>query len=332
MYDRQTLAEGLELLAAGDKDGAEKCFLEIADGSPLRGEAMAQLGRLYLDDGQIDAAIACLLEAVIHVREPRVLKDLGDCMIVLERYGEAERALRESLELDMRDAEGWALLGRTLVLQDRLDEGVVAFEQAVLCDGRFAPARYFLADALIRQGETVRATGQLHVLLALDPGNPPALVLKGDLAFGRGEYRQAIAEYQLAIGKDALGIDGFEKLATACQQVGDLFGAVEAWLCVIARNSGRSAAWLNAARTCEEHKLYRRALLYYQAAGNGEESAAGIARIEEYYAVYDLSGQGGMLPGPDEELEPLDALPRGNMVKPPPPPPPGRFGRRAPDG
>ncbi|MBM3275224.1 MAG: hypothetical protein FJZ00_08720, partial [Candidatus Sericytochromatia bacterium] len=169
------------------------------------------------------------------------------------------------------------------------------------------------------------------VLLTLDPGNPPALVLKGDLAFKSGEYRQAIAEYHQAIGKDALGIEGFEKLATACREVGDLLGAVEAWLCVTAKDGGRSAAWLDAARICEEYKLFRRALLYYQAAGQTEESAAGIARIEAYFAVYDLSGQGGALRAPAEELESLAALPRGNMVKPPPLPPPGRFGRRAPD-
>ncbi len=328
--DRRTLAEGRDLLAAGDREGAERCFLRIGAFSPLRGPAMAELGRMYLDEGRADEAVACLLEAVNHLREARVFKDLGDCLIVQGRHAEAENALREALQFGQHDPETWAMLGRALVAQEREEEGIVAFERAVALDGTFAAARYFLADALIRTGDTVRATGQLHTLLATDPDNIAAAVLKGDLAYERAEYRQAAAEYALAAERGALGADRFERLARACQELGDDRGAVIAYEQAAERDPDRGDLWLAAAKICEGHKALKRAHRYYQqAAGDPEtagEAQAAIASIEAYYAHFDLSGQGGAL-GADDEVEPLDHLPKGAPPPKGPPAPPGRFGR-----
>ncbi|MBM3270532.1 MAG: tetratricopeptide repeat protein [Candidatus Sericytochromatia bacterium] len=330
MFDRQALAEGREALAAGDRATAEKCFLEVGPYAPERGPAMAELGRLYLEDGRCEEAVACLLEAANHLRESRVFKDLGDCLIVLGRQAEAEEALREALQYGPNDPETWAMLGRTLVAQERESEGVIAFERAVALDGTFIAGRYFLADALIRTGDPVRATGQLHLLQSVDPDNVAAAVLKGDLAFDRTEYRQAAAEYARAAARGGLPARGYERWARACEQLGDDHEAVRAWEQAASRDPHRPALWLAAARLCERHKLLRRARVYYQKAlrdpGCAEEADAAIARIAEYYAHFDLSGQGGAVES-DDDLESLDHLPKGAPPPKGPPPPPGRFGR-----
>lgn len=324
------LAEGLQRFQVGDLEGAQRLLLEIPADSPRRGEAMLALGRMLLDTGHVEESVACLVEASLLLREPRSFKELADCFLLLERYREAEVALREAVQRDPDDPECWAMLGRACVALDRLEEGIGALERAVLLDGAFAPARYYLADALIRAGDTVRASGQLHMLLSLEPQHLGAVVIKGDLAFQHGEVRQAIAEYRRAAALGALPASGYVRLGTACERVGDEAGAVEAYDRALALQPGLPDACLAAGRLCERRKLFRRARRYYRAIvapdRHGSEIADALGRIDAYLRHFDLSGQGNV--PEDDDDEPLDGLPRGlDAGKPGPPTPPGRFGR-----
>lgn len=326
------LAEGLRCIQHGDLERAQALLLEIRQTSRHRGEAMLALGRALIDNGYVEESVACLVEASLVLREPRPFKDLADCLLLLDRYSEAEDALREVVRRDPDDAEAWAMLGRAYVCQDLVAQGIGALERAVLIDGAFAPARYYLADALIRSGDTVRATGQLHVLLTLEPEHLGAMVIKGDLAFEHGEMRQAVAEYQRAAAMSALPADGYVRLGEACERLGDEAGAVEAYDQALERQPGLPEACLAAGRLCEQRRLFKRARRYYRAILShdeyGDEAASGIGRIEAYYRHFDLSGE-GQVPQGDED-EPLDGLSRGTgPTKPNPPAPPGRFGRRA---
>ena len=142
--------------------------------------------------------------------------------------------------------------------------------------------------------------------------------------------RQAIAEYERAAGLGALSADGYVRLGEAYERVGDEAGAVKAYDRALAHDPQLPQAFIAIARICEKRKLYKRARRYYRAIVHdealGDDAAAGIGRIEAYFKHFDLSGE-GQVPQGDED-EPLDSLSRGEPAKPNTPPPPGRFGRR----
>ncbi|MBP7064181.1 c-type cytochrome biogenesis protein CcmI [Ferrovibrio sp.] len=120
--------------------------------------------------------------------------------------------LRQRLETEPNRAEGWVLLGRTLMNMGRYGEAVEAFDRLAVLTPEDAEAHAFLGEAYIF-GNDGRVTREARLAfqrtLQLEPGHPSAL-------------------YYLAMAK---------------MQDGDMRGAFTDWL-VLARAAEPDAPWL----------------------------------------------------------------------------------------
>lgn len=109
--------------------------------------------------------------------------------------------LAERLKASPADAQGWAMLARSLTVLGRYQEALPAYEKARALHGDDATLLVDHADAMaVAHGR--RIAGEPLALvrraLALDPDNLKALSLAGSEAFERSDYAAALAYWEHA--------------------------------------------------------------------------------------------------------------------------------------
>jgi tetratricopeptide (TPR) repeat protein len=122
---------GSMYLAAGHLQGALAAFDRARTLDPDDGHTLAALGQTLFRLGRFSEAEQCYAEAVMRLpEETAVAYNHG---IVLERLGRpaaAEAEYRRVLAIDPEHAGTWAVLGRVLAAQQRLDEATACWQQA----------------------------------------------------------------------------------------------------------------------------------------------------------------------------------------------------------
>lgn len=119
---------------------------------------------------------------------------------------EAIAQLKQELERNPENAEGWYLLANTLVNQGRFDEGLEAFRKVLEVlpsdapqyagvQGQVAQALYFQAGGKM----TEAVSKQIDLTLSIDPNDMAALGLLGIDAYENGNYRDAIDHWERAL-------------------------------------------------------------------------------------------------------------------------------------
>lgn len=107
-------------------------------------------------------------------------------------------ALKARLEDNPEDAEGWYMLGRSMMTLKRYDEAVQAFETTYRLVGDEPAILLAYADSLAmaangRMGE--RAAELVHLALEIEPTNTTAMWLSGIIAEDSGDYAKALGYF-----------------------------------------------------------------------------------------------------------------------------------------
>ncbi len=141
------------------------------------------------------------------------------------------------LEQDTDDLEGWLMLGRSLMLTQRYEEAVRAYQQAnALTEYTQPDVMMALAESLTyaSQGDfPARADELIQQVLAQNPDHQKALWLGGLSAYQRGEYQTAVDRWQLLLtlipqDNGDLGEALKKQIATAQQQLETYGGSTAA--------------------------------------------------------------------------------------------------------
>lgn len=107
--------------------------------------------------------------------------------------------LAERLKAQPDDAEGWTMLARSYTVLMRYRDALPAYQRAVELQPKNAAllADYSDTTAAANGGKAnAESTALLDRALAIDPAQPKALALSGTLAFDRGDFPAAIAQWQ----------------------------------------------------------------------------------------------------------------------------------------
>lgn len=286
------LQRGIRLFQMDDLEGAELCLKEV-QGEPLR-ERSAQiyLGQVYLRTERAEFAVECFRAAASIQRDAQVFLLLGEAHFALGANAKAEAAFLEAMRRDPESPGPCIMLGHAIAAQDRIQEAIRAYEQALLRDPFSASARYFLSESLIRSGDILRARSQLHMLLQREPTYAPAILLMGDIAYHQKDFRQAVVEYCRGIALETPEADVYERLGNSFLGYGDFVQALRAYEASIKAYPTYWPCYLAAAKLCEDRKWMKKARRYYHATvflpEHREEATEGIARINSYFAQFDL--------------------------------------------
>jgi len=219
---------------------------------------------------------------------------LSDKPLSLERLIEQELLFREALALDPHNADAWARLGRTILLQlspfansftseqkdEKLREGRKAVEKALALDPNSAYAHY--AEGILYRllGKPVEWARSYEVAIALDRNLAIAYGSLGTALIYLGEPEKAISQTQYAMRLDPLG-----------PQIGNqqaMMGRAYFFL----RHSDLAIEWLLKSRTSNPKLTRPAGVLALAYAQKGDDSAArltveSLLRVTPHYKVAD---------------------------------------------
>lgn len=111
--------------------------------------------------------------------------------------------LAERMEKNPGDAQGWSMLGRSYVALQRPADAVAAFQKRRALQPQDAQALADLADAMAFAADRNfdgEPTELLKQALKIDPRNVKALELTGTMAFDRGDFKEAVRQWTVALG------------------------------------------------------------------------------------------------------------------------------------
>lgn len=209
------IAQGHE--EAGDEATAERYLRRALEVDPYAGEAAALLGRILLDRGEDEEALA-LLEPAQGSGDAEVFALMGRAQRALGRDDEAERNLRRALDLDPRNLEALQSLGQLLVRSGRTEEGeeVLArlqtystesdtldfVESSSQVEGASAANYLALGEERRRQGDLPGAMQAYEQAAARDPASAEPHLGLATVALARGDAQALLLHAQDALQRD----------------------------------------------------------------------------------------------------------------------------------
>jgi len=203
---------------------------ELAAASVVAGRSQlfASIGRLASSAADVSGAIDAFARSVsASPNDPTTHKQLAGALLQDDRVDDAFVELVAALLIDPRDAGAYAGIGQIHLNAGRYDEAVAALRRAVELSANYTEARYALATALMRLGNTKDATREFErvelaqrQMLAERRRGISFDVLKEEatLRAAEGKYDTAIALYEKAL---ALGAD-----ASVYRQLAELYAKV----------------------------------------------------------------------------------------------------------
>jgi tetratricopeptide (TPR) repeat protein len=184
---------------AGDLRGASVAYSEVIQAFPEDSMARERLAALYRASGQADDAWRLSREALL--RDPRATgayKTMIRIAMQRKEFDLAKLIALRAQKLDERDADVAYLLG--LVLDRQGEEGGAAAQYTrtlELAPGHL-PARYALLDQAVRKEAWPKVAEQAAAVLAQEPKNAAAVLLRGIALRHTEKPDEALAAYEKA--------------------------------------------------------------------------------------------------------------------------------------
>jgi tetratricopeptide (TPR) repeat protein len=111
----------------------------------------------------------------------------------------SESLWSHTLAVTVRNGLAYYNLGQEMLQNGRVDEAIVAFQQALAIEPNFAKAHNNLGDALLQKGQVDEAIDHLRQALATQPDNAEAHNNLGNALFQKGRVDEAALHYQRAL-------------------------------------------------------------------------------------------------------------------------------------
>ncbi len=192
---------------AGELDEATKIVDECLVKYPSAAELITEAIKVYTETGRYDRVLETLEKAYeASPDDAEIRSALVQYLGRIGRTKDVEKMLRKTVDDDVAQGRGnavetashWVDLAGFLLEQDRVGEALVAFDSANKIIGDSASPDLLLreAEALIRAKEY----DQAFAMAEKTPVEVHGLMLRGRIAFERGEYQKALDE----LGKAAL--------------------------------------------------------------------------------------------------------------------------------
>ena len=127
--------------------------------------------------------------------------------------------LAERLKQNPNDAQGWQMLARSYLMQEKFSEAASAYERLTSINPKDAGVWADYAEALaLANGQNLagKPTEAINRALQIDPNNRKALDLAGTAAYQAGDYQKAIEQWQKLL---KLLPAGSEELKTITAQI-----------------------------------------------------------------------------------------------------------------
>jgi tetratricopeptide (TPR) repeat protein len=171
---KEEYRKGLVSLAKKELANSLKHFASAVRAFPDYFEAIYHQGIVETDLGHHEAAMQDFQTAVAVSggRYARAQFGIGYLYYLQGNAAQAESVTRRGLELDPDSADGYVILGMTLLRLNRTDEAEKSAREALLRDPNKADAYLILADSCARRQNYREQVQDLDTYLKMDPTGP----------------------------------------------------------------------------------------------------------------------------------------------------------------
>lgn len=171
---KEEYRKGLVSLAKKELANSLKHFTSAVRAFPGYFEALYHQGIVETDLGHQEAAMQDFQMAanLSGGRYAQAQFGMGYLYYLQGNAAQAESITRRGLELDPDSADGYVILGMTLLRLNRLDEAERSAREALLRDPNHADAYLVLADTCARRQNYHEQIQDLDTYLKLDPAGP----------------------------------------------------------------------------------------------------------------------------------------------------------------
>ena len=177
----------------------QRRLIEDAEGEGS-GEPVAHSGRLMALVLGITLPVAAILLYLLLGSVDALVPDNAQSLATEEHeFAALVAALRDRLESNPDDHDGWVMLGRSYMYMNQYNEAVQAFAAAeeVVLDDPALLVEYAWALTMIAEGSLAGRPEELIArALELEPENHDALYLAGAMAYERQDFPVAIAYWE----------------------------------------------------------------------------------------------------------------------------------------
>lgn len=195
----QALRQAQTHHAAGRLQPAEHLYRQILKSDPRHAQALAGLGVVAAQTGNLAPARDLLRKAAAVAPDGDVLVNLGKVEIGLDDVAAAEATLEKAVKVARRDAVAWNLLGWCRQRLGKLEAALEAFRTAVRLKPDFAEALNNLGTALMLRGEHAEAVKILRKCTVLAPGAPQPWMNLGILLGAENKMDEALRHARKAV-------------------------------------------------------------------------------------------------------------------------------------
>ena len=160
-----------------------------------------------------------LLWAILIVIPAAVGQETRQDALALEsqgKYAEAEQIWQDIAQKDPHNAEAFAHMGLLDVRQERLDQAVIYYRQALVLDPSFPGVEMNLGLALFKGNRFQESIKPFIAELEKHPGDTRLTILLGMAHYGMGDYLVAIPYLKQAVKMDPQSLPLRLTLAHSC--------------------------------------------------------------------------------------------------------------------
>ncbi|MGB5024049.1 MAG: tetratricopeptide repeat protein, partial [Saprospiraceae bacterium] len=140
-----------------------------------------------------------LMQSATYLRESF---DLGNSLLNLQRFEEAEQEFEAFLKLDSLEIQGWYGLGRSLYQQRKYEPAISAYQKALTLYPNYLDALVGIGEILQNQKHFAEAEQQLKKAIALDSTNVFANRVLGNVYFNTNRPDEARQQFLKTIELD----------------------------------------------------------------------------------------------------------------------------------
>jgi superkiller protein 3 len=248
------IRKGRELIAADENRQAAALDLSAARAALEKGDRDAAVAkaRKVLQFEPDSAEARKILEAAAAPSQPRLESDLTGAVeqqIREGRFEEAEQALRAYLDREPKSAWGWYALGYSLYGQRKIGDSIKALSQSLQLDVRNADAHKVLGRDLMIIGRFDAAKTEFEQGKRLNPKSAEMPYNLGKLYSIQDNWADARREFEAALRIDPAYMEAYDGLGFAFEALGDDAAATANYKKAIelceARHAGFASPYVN---------------------------------------------------------------------------------------
>ena len=278
--------DGMRAQRMGRTDYAIKCFTEsLAIQEDF--ETMGYLAQVYTQTSELDEAHK-LLERMTEIEPEHISTylSLANVCYMQEDYPAMAGAAKKAIEIEEGNAMAHYLLGKA---DNGQGDGIMCIAhltKAIVLKDDFIEARLLRAEALVQMQQYKEAMEDIDTILAQDPEDESAILLRGKIEEATGDKEKAESSYQKVTELNPFNEQAFLYLGQLYITQNKLAEAIELFTEATELNPNFAEAY---------HERGRAKLLNGDKEGSAEDMKKGLELNPK--EIQNFNGQYGNQPG-----------------------------------